>query len=403
MQYTNHNQHVPSVAHTGATLYPRTHRLSRYPIRALSVTVVLVAIALSTSPLAQAEPSLTLYGLVDTGIAWERLSNGDSRRGLLDNGANDSHFGLQAQEQLSHGNYVRFQLEGSLALSSGQQEEDNRLFDYQSWIAIGNEQLGELRLGRSANVGQNLFSELEVAGWADYGMGALLRASDSYYVSNQISWYSPPSNGLQFGVSYSFDMTEKNTNTDRTHLYSLGLLYEKGPWMLAASYDTLNPVKTLSPSGIQKNRPHAWQLGASYDFDIARISAAWSRQKNGFVGLNGEGPEDLLPQDLTGLGPLEFVQNGRLNTYYIGAGIPLAHGELQLQWSLAKPNWNWQESNKKAKQIQVLSIGYTYPLSTRTHLYAFAAGAKHYDLEAVTHSDVAKHTQRVMLGISHSF
>lgn len=381
----------------------RIHYKTCYQASIFTIILLILGLTLGTYRSAQAEPSLTLYGQVDTGIAWDHISNGDSRLGLLDSGLNDSLFGLQGHEQLHHGTYMRFQLEGSLALSSGQQEDTGRLFDYQSWLGIGNEQFGELRFGRLPNAGQELFSELGIASWADYDMGALLRASESYYVSNQIRWSSPETNGFQLGASYSFDVTEKNNDSGRTHLYSLGLLYEKGPWMVAASYDTLNNIKTQSPIGIQKNRPHAWQLGASYDFDFARISAAWSRQKNGFVGLKGEGPEDALPHNLSGLGPLEFVQGGQLDSYYIGAGIPLAHGELQLQWSLATPDWHWQDSNKKAKQIQVMSIGYTYPLSTCTNLYAFAAGAKHFDLDAVTRPDVPRHTQRVMLGVSHSF
>ncbi|MBJ7262360.1 MAG: porin [Burkholderiaceae bacterium] len=367
---------------------------------ASSASVATAVLVGSVSIDSRAESELSFYGTVDTGMAWTRVSGESSQSGLLSGGQTDSLWGLRGREALSGGAYALFTLEGGIDLAKGRAEDPDRLLNYQSWLGLGHRALGELRLGRQYTVGQAFVSEIEVGGWKDFGVGALMRASDNYQVSNQLSWRSLQWHGLQFGSSYSFDASDAGTKHSRTRLYSLALRYEEGPWLLAASVERMGAVRL---DRHRARRPEAWQLGASYDLGIVRLAAGWSRQRNGFVGRNGDdGPETLEARGLQGLGPIEFIDGGRLDVIYLGTAIPVGPGEIQLQWSHGRPDWVWQDSATRARNSQVMSVGYVHALSPRTSLYAFAAEGRRYSMDAVV-SAAQPSARRVAVGLTHRF
>ncbi|WP_158400494.1 porin [Comamonas sp. B-9] len=333
---------------------------------------------------AQAQTSVRLYGTVDAAISATRVSGAPTQKSLLSGGLSDSLWGLQGREALGGSSYAAFALEGGLDAAHGAPDDPARPFNYQSWVGVGNASLGELRLGRQYTVGQAFVSAIEVGAWRDFGVGALLRASDNYQVSKQLSWRSPQWGGVQLGASYSFDAgaapAAGTTGSATYKLYSLALRYEDGPWLLAASWEQASAVRW--DAALAGRRPSAAQLGASYNFGAARLAAGWSRQRNGFVGRNGgDGPAQLQAAGLKGLGPIEFIDGGRLDALYLAASIPLGRGEFQMQWSQARPNWDWQDSGARARTSQVVSLGYIYPLSLRTSVYAFAAHGRAYAMD----------------------
>ncbi|MFA0997861.1 MULTISPECIES: porin [Pseudomonas syringae group] len=363
-----------------------------------STSVAMLASAASLEE--QEESGLTLYGTIDIGMATTRASGESAEKGLLSGGQTDSLWGLRGREPLSEDSYAMFTLESGIDLANGRREDPDRLFNYQSWLGLGDQALGELRIGRQNTVGQAFVSEIEVSSWKDFGMGALMRASDNYQVPNQISWRSPQWAGTQIGASYSFDESEADTHT---RSYSLAARYESGPWLVAASFEQLSQVPVAVSGGY---RPNAWQLAGSYDLGVARVAAGWSRQSNGFVGRNGgdtgDGAAQLDNPGLQGLGPIEFVDGGRLDAMYLGTAIPFGEGKFQLQWSMARPDWVWQETGAQAKLTQVMSVGYVHTLSTRTSLYAFAARGRGYSMEDVVSAE-APNVQRIAVGLTHNF
>ena len=76
-------------------------------------------------------------------------------------------------------------------------------------------------------------------------------------------------------------------------------------------------------------------MGASYDFELAKLSVAWSRQSHGYAGLNGGDPDGLG----LGLGAAEFARGGRLDAWLLGASVPVgARGKVLAQWSQVFPD-----------------------------------------------------------------
>lgn len=337
-----------------------------------------------------------LYGIVDAGVAVTSVSGQGSHSGLLNGGLTDSLWGLQGAEDLGGGWHSRFQLESGFNPSNGNSEQDGRLFNYAAWVGLGHDSVGEVRFGRQHTIGQLYGNALEIASWKDMGMGATFKASDNFQLSNMVNVTSPTWNGLQAGVGYSFDAGDQGqfrTNQNNRAL-SMGLKFESGPLLAVATWDQLRLAQAPEGSG---GRPQAVQLGASYDFEVLKLSVAWSRQKNGYAGLDGGDPDGLG----LGLGPAPFVRGGTVDAWLAGVSVPVGPGAILVQWSLARPNWHW-DNGMTARNAQLATLGYTYALSPRTTLYGFAGYASNYTLD--NQFDPANsHTTRVGAGISHHF
>jgi len=339
---------------------------------------------------------LQLYGVVDAGVAVTRVSGQGSQSGLLNGGLTDSLWGLRGTEDLGGGWAANFQLESGFDPSSGSAADDSRLFNYGAWVGLAHADYGDLRFGRQYTVGQTYGDALEIASWKDMGMGATFKASDNYQFSNMVNWYSPQWRGFQAGVGYAFDADgQDNFRTNQnTRAISVGLKYEDGPLLAVATWEQL---RLAGPPAAAEGRPQAAQLGASYDFEVAKVSVAWSRQRNGYVGLDGGAPDGLG----IGLGPAAFVQGGTVDAWLVGVSVPAGPGAVLVQWSLAKPDWNWA-NGMTARNAQVATLGYTYDLSPRTTLYAFAGYASNYTLDNQFDPGNA-HTTRIGTGVSHRF
>ncbi len=341
-------------------------------------------------------PGLQVYGVVDAGVAVTHVSGQGSHSGLLDGGLTDSRWGLQGTEDLGDGWRASFQLESGFDPSSGNPADDGSLFNYGAWIGLNHARYGDLRLGRQYTVGQSYGSALEIASWKDMGMGATFKASDNYLFSNMANYYSPEWNGFQAGIGYAFDATGQDQFRTRQNprAISVGLKYEEGPLLAVATWEQLRLAGAAADGN---GRPQAIQVGASYDFEAFKVSLAWSRQRNGYVGLDGGDPDGMG----LGLGPAAFVQGGTVDAWLVGVSVPAGPGAVVAQWSLARPDWHWA-NGAAARNAQIATLGYTYDLSPRTTLYAFAGYASHYTLD--NQFDPANsHTTRIGTGVAHRF
>lgn len=340
---------------------------------ALLITLNLLVLG-SVTTQTQAQTQVLLYGTIDTGLAHSRTSTASTTNGLISGGQADSLWGLIGTEDLGSGLSAQFQLESGFDAVTGSAEDEESFFNYAAKLGLQHETLGSLYLGRQNPVSQEFNTELELAGWKDFGIGALLRNSDNYQQNNAIQYSSPQWAGFQLGVGYK---SKDNDSDNDNNAINTALRYEADKLYAVLSYD-------------KKKQTKAWQLGAKYDFEAITLSTAWARQKNGFVGDNG-------------LEATEFIEGGRIDSWYVGASVPIAtNGELIAQWSLAKPNWHWQDTGKKAKKVQVYSMGYIYSLSTRTQLYAFGAYGENYNPDDMLSSENSN-SRLAAIGITHSF
>lgn len=358
-----------------------------------------LALTLCAGGAQAADSGVTLYGVVDAAVGTTRVSGPgglkSSSAGMISSGYGDSVFGLRGSEDLGNGWSAVFMLETSFDVGTGGRSNPDALFGNSSWVGVSNPAAGELRLGRQYTVAQETAIQLELAPWKDMGMGSTFKASDSYQVPNAVSYRSPDFGGFSVAAGYSFDVAGNQISGQSAPAVSSAIRYAQGPLLLLATWDRtyLSGRDRPGPSD-----PQAWQLGGSYDFEAVKVSAAWSRQSNGYVGLNGGDPDQLG----LGLGAAEFADGGHLDAYLIGAAVPVTPSDTVLaQWSLVRPSWAWRDG-RKARPGQVASVGLVHELSKRTKLYAMAGIATRYALDEQLVQGQGT-TTRLMSGINHAF
>lgn len=139
---------------------------------------------------------VTLYGLIDLGLATQHTSGQGTRNSMISGGQTDSLWGMRGREELDGGWHASFQLETGFNAADGLVEDDSgRLFNYNAWVGLGHASLGEVRLGRQPTIANQFAGDLEQAGWKDMGLGATFKASDTFQFDNTVNYFSPSFGG----------------------------------------------------------------------------------------------------------------------------------------------------------------------------------------------------------------
>lgn len=335
--------------------------------------------------------TLDIYATFDAALTWGNEQANQFK--LISGGLTDSIIGVALQTQLDHDFIVNAKLESAVDLTEGQFVDEKHHFNQAAWLGIKHHDYGELRMGRQYTAAQHYISNIEIAAWKDFGMGALLRAADNYQVAHQVSWFSPEIHHFSAAFSYSPDIAASAQQSPHK-MYSFATQYALDTLLLTAGYEKLDHFKSHIN---QKITPQALQLGMKYELpEQVQIALAWSRQKNGFVGLNGMQQPDLN----IGLGADEFINDGKFDAFYIATALPLFQGEMQLHYSSA--NLKFSDKSNYYYEPKIMSVGYLYPISEQLKLYSSLAHAKNYDIDHVFSAN-RTHLNRFALGLSYDF
>ena len=101
----------------------------------------------SLSAVAQAQTSVTLYGIVDVGIVRESGTLGPSVTKLSSGIANGSRFGFKGVEDLGGGMTAFFDLQNGFQADTGALGQGGLLFGRQAFVGLGGS-FGNIKLGR---------------------------------------------------------------------------------------------------------------------------------------------------------------------------------------------------------------------------------------------------------------
>lgn len=147
--------------------------------KVLMATVV--ATVLLVTAHARAQGSVTLYGLIDTGVDWESqaaktpgqtTASGSAIRMTSLSGSLPSRWGLRGTENLGGGLNVIFELESGFAPNSGSLQNGNRFFGRSAWVGLETP-YGTVRAGRQINMTYIALMKSTVLGPALYSLAAL--------------------------------------------------------------------------------------------------------------------------------------------------------------------------------------------------------------------------------------
>jgi predicted porin len=355
-------------------------------------SLIALAVLGAMSGAAMAQSSVTMYGIVDIGLQWNKsgvqtgTSGGlpvfsqENTFGINGGYQSGSRFGVRGSEALGAGWNAVFTLEMGFNPDTGTLGQGGRVFGRQAWAGLQNAGFGTFALGRiatpSSGTGSfDLWGDVDPfqTGWGLASLGSTFIPSSTLREDNSVIWASPTWAGFKVAVQYSFqvDQQESAPQGANTSALNLGANWRWGPLFLAATYDvisypnatTATPcVGTVNGCADQK----MLQFGGFFDLKFMKIHAAYADQKNISTAITLSGVGNPL-------GGGTFVSTGVGNynnqAYMLGATVPLFGGSLlaSYQYSNAKNVIN--QLAQFEPDYSVWGIGYSYPFSRRTNMY----------------------------------
>lgn len=154
---------------------------------------------------AHAQSSVTLYGIVDTGMLFNNNVKGLHQYALSQ--GTSSRWGMKGTEDLGGGLSAIFNLESGFTSGTGTLSQGGLLFGRKAFVGLNSKDWGTVTAGHQYSVSNDLTAAFASgADWAATGLSYGTRASDvdnvdtSNRIQNSIKYTSPNYNGLQAGV-----------------------------------------------------------------------------------------------------------------------------------------------------------------------------------------------------------
>ncbi|WP_413458596.1 porin [Herbaspirillum huttiense] len=377
---------------------------------------------------ANAQSSVTIYGIVDTGVVYQSkvatAAGGTGTKFGLNSGIiQGSRIGFKGVEDLGGGLSAVFQLEtGFTNDNGGLQGSDastgSNLFRRKSVVGLAGN-FGTVLVGRQTDFADTISAYTAVqdfGGWIN-NSGSSLDRLQGTRTNNSISYTTANLSGFTGNLMYGFGETAGQTSAGQS--FGVGGKYDNGPLGLGINYyqskagatpsdvslipatSTTASVNTLaanSGSTAQK----VLNVAASYQFGPARVYGNWSRVKqdlNNQANLTAVGVGSL-----TSVTNRTLARSNKADIYEIGTAYSLTPS-LKLLAAVDHTRANFDGVSNKTKLTQV-SLGTDYWLSKRTDLYAFLAYTKASDMvnPGVSDSTGTDGNQgAVAVGIRHKF
>jgi general bacterial porin, GBP family len=378
-------------------------------------TLLAAAVLAGFAGAAQAETSVTLYGIVDAGIGYQKIKSGGdsvSRTGLIDGVQSGSRWGLRGSEDLGDGLRAIFTLESGFNSRTGSSSQGGRLFGRQATVGLAADSWGTITIGRQTNVSSDFFGPIDpfAASYGQSHIGSSFGQTATLRYDNAIKYLTPSFGGFQIGALYSFDINENSTSggssgtgfatNQKDRAINAGLRYVNGPLNVAASYDRLNRNSGNAGALAGNDRINAWLVGGTYDFEVVKLALAYGQSKDGWIGAASPGLQNGASITslgaATGFNSYVYQNDLKVKSYLVGLSAPVGPGSLFGSWQRADPNEGVGSAAADETQ-NVYSLGYTYDLSKRTNVYAYGSYAKNYAFLEDTKSTA------VGLGLRHRF
>lgn len=360
--------------------------------------------------------NVDVYGRIDTGLSYvhyDETGLSDAKDTLsLDSGTSSGNrWGLKGSEDLGNGYQVGFVLESGFDADTGALGAGG-IFGREATLRVSGP-FGSIYAGRMGRIGSDAGSVGFYAGSVSpFGSGwgkmaghfAVTANYDSRY-NNALAYVSPKVGPVTVYAQYTMgNATENESGDDR--LFSLGAQADFGALQVLGLVEYLNKksvVDTTVYDDSQYDDSYTINLGGSYDFSVAKVFLAgqYFKAAPNYAGMKAnyaklvEGEEWRYSFDGFGVN--------------VGATAPIGAGQFLVSAGYGKGDLNIDTKDaKRSADAYIIQVGYTYPFSKRTNLYA-GAGYMQTSMEDgitntdSTYSDKDFKTTQVMFGLLHKF
>jgi predicted porin len=332
---------------------------------------VSTAVSATFAASADAQTSVTLYGVIDEGINYTNNVGRGHVYELSSGFAQGSRWGLRGAEELGGGLKAVFQLENGFDLNSGRLAQGGRMFGRQAYVGLSSAPYGTLTLGRQYDSVVDYLAQTTANGnWAGTLFSHPLdndNTDNTFRLDNTVKYASPSIAGFQFGGTYSFS---NDTGFANNRAYSIGGQYAYAGLLVAAAYlQADNPGNgasgaiTANDAGFIAARMRVFGGGITYTFGPATAGFVYTNSNylnptgNGYLGTTPLVPPGVL---LNSLKYQNFEVNGK---YQIS---PMLFVGAQYVYTME----TYDASNGGVKpRIHSFGLMADYNLSKRTDVY----------------------------------
>lgn len=373
-----------------------------------------------------------IYGRIDTGLRYSQIDydvpgvDDKTTFEMASGNYTGNRVGIKGSEDLGNGLTVGFVLENGFDSDTGAEKYDG-IFGREALVYVEGA-FGKIGAGKmgilNSTAGSFAIGNFTPwgTGWGAVGDQSLIFGAkfDTRY-NNMISYRSPEFAGFQVHAQYSFGSDEKDedgvvigregkTTTDR--YYAIGATYKNGGLNLIGIVDSINEKHQ---TGDDPDDTLRVTLGGSYDFGVVKpyLSAAYFKDarltswmdgyKSGFKGSSTVSGDDFfttaLGRDWDGYGVV------------VGASAPLVGGTAHM--TIGYMDADSDESlYSAANPVNIgadltrytFAVGYEYPLSKRTKVYADAGYFKdEFDFDSTLLTDREPEGYQAAVGLVHYF
>ncbi|KQR76244.1 porin [Burkholderia sp. Leaf177] len=360
--------------------------MKRFALTSLSLAL------LGTAGAAQAQNSVTLYGVIDSGIGYVHNAQGNQKLvGMINGNLSGDRWGLKGQEDLGGGLKAIFQLESGFDIGTGRLGQGGREFGRQAFVGLTADQYGTVTIGRQydplVDMVQGITAD-NYFGSAFATPGDVDNYDNSLRTSNAVKYVSPNWAGLQVEGLYGFSNLAGTTGQGQT--WSGAVAYNNGPLGLAAGY-----FYSSNPSA---GRGPAWNSPSSDSLFDGPIN-------NGYTTAHSIGIARAAAQ--YAIGPVtvgasysnaQYAPDGNsayTSTQKYNIGNAFVNFQATPALLLGAGYTYEKASGDTSAKYHQASLGADYSVSKRTDFYAVAAYQHASGTQATYTTNAAGQTVRV--------
>jgi predicted porin len=352
-------------------------------------SLLAVAVAAALPTFAQAQSSVTLFGILDASIEY---SNTDANRAInaatgavggadsgmrLNSGTQSgSRFGVRGVEDLGGGLKAIFTIEHRLNVDSGEtagggfNNGNGAFWNGQAWVGLEGG-WGRLTMGRQYTP---IFWALLPADFTGYGFynnwagftGAgfsPISPQGPIRINNSVSYKTPTFGGLTVYATYAFG--ENLTGVGKSgDIMGIAAGWQLGGLYLAGGYHAIDATAGLE---------NVMALSATYKFSSFGMSLGYTIQ--------------------------DFVGGGDASTILLSGFANIGPGILYVNAAMVEPDIAGLRNDASLQ----LGVSYSMPISKRTNWYVTVGTNDLSGLQPRTSTVLVDGAQRASIGIRHLF
>ncbi|HKU00213.1 MAG TPA: porin [Paraburkholderia sp.] len=299
---------------------------------------------------AQAQSSVTLYGIVDAGVEYTNHAapDGGSAVRLKSGNKNTSRWGLRGVEDLGGGLKATFRLESGIDIASGRSDDGtDSLFGRRATVGLKGD-WGEVTLGRDFTVTYNYMLDFDPMGyapnysWATGSTATGGRRDGQFTRASNAVRYDGKAGDFEFGAMVGFGNTPGSPGSGAK--YDFALEYERGKFAAVVTFDRQNGAGDSVTPADPVDYIQGIHAGVSYEFDTVKVLAGYRNYRRTYT--------TALPSEMSDM-------------YWVGATWRVTPA-----FSLAGAVYHQNLKGGSNADPTLVSLRALYSLSKRTVLYA---------------------------------